>query len=106
MQHGDRRRLASLVANITATRSKGGGANRSARVPGGKMEGVAKLEVGLEGASWFLKQEVLHDMLIFVPGSSVFVHDLAGDLAEKTAWVVLMLDSGNQVIARIRLLFP
>jgi hypothetical protein len=40
------------------------------------MEGVAKLEVGSEGANRF---QVLNDMLIFVLGSSVFMHDLAGD---------------------------
>ena len=52
------------------------------------LEGVARLEVGSEGAIRFLEQ-VPHDMLIFVSGSSVFIHNLAGELAEKTRWLLL-----------------
>lgn len=58
-----------------------------------KFEGVARSEVGLEGASQFLR-EVPQDTFIFVSGSSVFMHDLGGDLVNKTR-VVLVLDSGN-----------
>jgi hypothetical protein len=63
-----------------------------------------RLEVKSEGANRFLKQ-VPNDVLIFVSGSFVFMHDLGGVLAEKTR-VVLALDSGNQITARMRSLFP
>jgi hypothetical protein len=45
------------------------------------------------------------DTLVFVSGSSVFMHGLAGKLVGRTR-VVLALDSGNRVTAKIRALFP
>jgi hypothetical protein len=63
------------------------------------LEGVARLEVGSEEASHFLKQ-MSEDTLVFVSGSSVFMHGLACQLVGKT-WVVLALDSGNRVTAKI-----
>jgi hypothetical protein len=68
------------------------------------LEGVARLEVGSEGAIRFL-EKVPHDMLIFVSGSSVFIHNLAGELAEKTR-VVIALDSGNRITSKLRETFP